>query len=151
MCWQKAQFEWWGMHPLLWDLLEPPVRAAWVSFHTLVSQLKDTPCNTTVDAISGFASCHVCRASANWCCRCHEIRSSLPTLWQPPSCYLIYVCNAINTFLFISTVSTSSRFAGSFMFLKYFGKSKGQSGVISGFVKKKKHPARQILFIYLYF
>lgn len=100
------------------------------------------------------ASCHVCCAacytSASWCCCCHEICPSLMTLWQPLSRYLIYVYNVINTFLLISAVSTSSWFVGSLMFLKYFGKTRGQSGVISGFVLKKT-PKHRLFIHFLVF
>lgn len=58
----------------------------------------------------------------------------------------MYVYNVINAPLFISAVSTSSQFVGSLMFLKYFGKSGGQSEVISGFVLKKT--PKDNLFIY---
>lgn len=101
--------------------------------------------------LQALVSCHICRAqcctSTHWCCCCHKVCPSLMSLWQPQSCYLIYVYNVINAPLFISAVSTSSQFVGSLMFLKYFGKSRGQSEVISGFVLKKKN-LKDNLFIY---
>lgn len=78
---------------------------------------------------------------------CHEICPSPVTLWQPLSCHLIDVYTAINTLLFISALRTSPWFVGSLVFVKCFGKSGGQSGVISGFVWKR-NTLKGRLFIY---
>lgn len=63
---------------------------------------------------------------------------------------MIDVYTAINTLLFISALSTSPRFVGSFMFLKCFGKSGGQSESYFRFCFKKKHPERQIIYLFYF-
>lgn len=80
------------------------------------------------------------------CCCCHQICPSPEALWHPQSCYLIDVYTAINTLLFISALSASPRFGGSFMFLKCFGKKWSYFWVCF----KKKHPEGQIIYLFYF-
>lgn len=133
MCWRRARLEeCWGMHPWHWDLLE---------------------CPGCPQSAPGSSREHPMVLYLSWWLLlvCHEICPSPVTLWQPLSCYLIDVYTAINTLLFISALSTSPQFVGSFMFLKCFGKSGGQSESYFRFCFKKKHPERQIIYLFILF